>query len=41
VGVVASVNLEGSAEIVTIIDRRGGAIQISIPDVLAVKVFPL
>jgi hypothetical protein len=38
---VASLSLEGPAEIVTIIDRKGRSIEIPVPDVLAVKVFPL
>ncbi|MEA2507281.1 MAG: hypothetical protein QOH48_1899 [Actinomycetota bacterium] len=41
VGVVASVSSEGGSEIVTIINRRGGAITIPAPDLLAVKLFPL
>jgi hypothetical protein len=41
VGVVASVAADGGAEVVTIIDRRGRAIAIPAPDLLAVKVFPL
>jgi hypothetical protein len=41
VGVVASLRLEGPSEIVTIIDRRGRSVEVPVPDVLAVKVFPL
>jgi hypothetical protein len=41
VGVVAAVTADGGAEVVTIIDRRGKAISIPAPDLLAVKVFPL
>jgi hypothetical protein len=41
VGVVASVTADGAAEVVTVIDRRGKAIAIPAPDLLAVKVFPL
>jgi hypothetical protein len=41
VGVVASVATDRDAQVVTIIDRRGKAIAIPAPDLLAVKVFPL
>jgi hypothetical protein len=41
VGVVASVTAEGDSEIVTVIDRKGRAVAIPAPDLLAFKVFPL
>jgi hypothetical protein len=41
VGVVASVTADGDTEIVTLIDRKGRAVAIAAPDLLAVKVFPL
>jgi hypothetical protein len=41
VGVVASVTADGDSEIVTLIDRKGRAVAIPAPDLLALKVFPL
>jgi hypothetical protein len=41
VGVVASVSSQGGTETLTILDRRGIAVAIPAPDLLAAKVFPL
>jgi hypothetical protein len=39
--VVASVSSQGGTETLTILDRRGIAVAIPAPDLLAAKVFPL
>jgi hypothetical protein len=41
IGVVSSVTSEEGIETVTIINRRGVAVAIPAPDLVAVKVFPL
>jgi hypothetical protein len=41
VGVVSSVTKEHGAEVVTIVDRRGGITEVPAPDLLASKLFPL